>query len=32
MLLVKAIADKANLSSSKVIAKLHPRPCLDAIK
>jgi hypothetical protein len=32
MLSVKTIADKANLSRSKVISKLHLRPYLDAIK
>ena len=32
MLSVKTIADKTNLSRSQVIAKLHLRPYLDAIK
>jgi hypothetical protein len=32
MLSVKTIANKANLSRSKVISKLHLRPYLDAIK
>lgn len=32
MLSVKTVADKANLSRSQVISKLHLRPYLDAIK